>query len=69
MLPIIDSITDIKVLQFITKLCYNYFDKINTIHRLEEQIEHLKGYILQLEEQAGAVGQDSTNKKQETGTD
>ena len=67
--PIIDSITDIKVLQFITKLCYNYFDKINTIHRLEEQIEHLKGYILQLEEQAGAVGQDSTNKKQETGTD
>ena len=67
--PIIDSITDIKVLQFITKLCYNYFDKINTIHRLEEQIEHLKGYILQLEEQAGAVGQDSNKKTQETGTD
>ena len=67
--PIIDSITDIKVLQFITKLCYNYFDKINTIHRLEEQIKQMKGYILKLEEQAGAVGQDSTNKKQETGTD
>ena len=67
--PIIDSITDIKVLQFITKLCYNYFDKINTIHRLEEQIKQMKGYILQLEEQAGAVGQDSNKKTQETGTD
>ena len=67
--PIIDSITDIKVLQFITKLCYNYFDKINTIHRLEEQIKQMKGYILQLEEQAGVVGQDSKNKTQETGTD
>ena len=67
--PIIDSITDIKVLQFITKLCYNYFDKINTIHRLEEQIKQMKGYILKLEEQAGAVGQDSNKKTQETGTD
>ena len=67
--PIIDSITDIKVLQFITKLCYNYFDKINTIHRLEEQIRQMHGYISKLEEQAGAVRQDSTNKTQETGTD
>ena len=67
--PIIDSITDIKVLQFITKLCYNYFDKINTIHRLEEQIRQMHGYISKLEEQAGAVGQDSNKETQETGTD
>lgn len=67
--PIIDNITDIKLLQFITKLYYNYVDKINTIHRLEEQIRQMHGYISQLEEQAGAAGQDSTNKTQETGTD
>ena len=67
--PIIDSITDIKVLQFITKLCYNYFDKINTIHRLEEQIRQMHGYISKLKEQAGAVGQDSNKETQETGTD
>ena len=67
--PIIDSITDIKVLQFITKLCYNYFDKINTIQRLEEQIRQMHGYISKLKEQAGAVGQDSNKETQETGTD
>lgn len=67
--PVIDNITDVKLLQFITKLYYNYVDKINTIQRLEEQIRQMHGYILQLEEQAGAVGQDSTKKAQETGTD
>lgn len=66
---VFDKITDVKLLQFITKLYYNYVDKINTIHRLEEQIKQMNGYISQLEEQAGAVRQDSTNKTQETGTD
>ena len=66
---VFDKITDVKLLQFITKLYYNYVDKINTIHRLEEQIKQMNGYISQLEEQTGAVGQDSTNKTQETGTD
>lgn len=67
--PVIDNITDVKLLQFITKLYYNYVDKINTIHRLEEQIRQMHGYISQLEEQAGASRQDSTKKTQETGTD
>lgn len=67
--PVIDNITDVKLLQFITKLYYNYVDKINTIHRLEEQIRQMYGYISQLEEQAGASRQDSTKKTQETGTD
>ena len=67
--PVIDNITDVKLLQFITKLYYNYVDKINTIHRLEEQIRQMHGYIAQLEEQAGASRQDSTKKTQGTGTD
>lgn len=67
--PVIDKITDVKLLQFIAKLYYNYVEKINTIQKLEEQIKQMNGYILQLEEQAGAVGQDSTKKTQETGTD
>lgn len=67
--PVIDNITDVKLLQFITKLYYNYVDKINTIHRLEEQIRQMHGYISQLEEQAGASRQDSTKKTHETGTD
>lgn len=67
--PVIDNITDVKLLQFITKLYYNYVDKINTIHRLEEQIRQMHGYISQLEEQAGASRQDSTKKTQETRTD
>ena len=67
--PVIDNITDVKLLQFITKLYYNYVDKINTIHRLEEQIRQMHGYISQLEEQAGASRQDSTKETQETGTD
>lgn len=61
---VFDKITDVKLLQFIAKLYYNYVEKINTIHRLEEQIKQMNGYISQLEEQAGAVGQDSTNKTQ-----
>lgn len=67
--PVIDNITDVKLLQFITKLYYNYVDKINTIHRLEEQIRQMNSYISQLEEQAGASRQDSTKKTHETGTD
>lgn len=67
--PVIDNITDVKLLQFITKLYYNYVDKINTIHRLEEQIRQMNSYISQLEEQAGAFRQDSTKKTHETGTD
>ena len=67
--PVIDNITDVKLLQFIAKLYYNYVEKINTIHRLEEQIRQMHGYISQLEEQAGAVGQDSKRETQETGTD
>lgn len=66
---VFDKITDVKLLQFIAKLYYNYVEKINTIRRLEEQIRQMHGYISQLEEQAGAVGQDNTNKTQETGTD
>ena len=66
---VFDNITDVKLLQFIAKLYYNYVEKINTILRLEEQIRQMHGYISQLEEQTGAVGQDSTNKTQETGTD
>ena len=67
--PVIDNITDVKLLQFITKLYYNYVDKINTIHKLEEQIRQMHGYISQLEEQTGASRQDSTKKTHETGTD
>ena len=67
--PVIDNITDVKLLQFIAKLYYNYVEKINTIHRLEEQIRQMHGYISKLEEQAGTVGQDSTKKTQEMGAD
>ena len=67
--PVIDSITDVKLLQFIAKLYYNYVEKISTIQKLEEQIRQMQGYISKLEEQPGVVGQDSKNKTQETGTD
>ena len=67
--PIIDSITDVKLLQFIAKLYYNYVEKISTIQKLEEQIRQMQGYISKLKEQPGVVGQDSKNKTQETGTD
>lgn len=66
---VFDKITDVKLLQFIAKLYYNYVEKINTIRRLEEQIRQMHGYITKLEEQAGTVGQDSTKKTQETGAD
>ena len=48
--PVIDKITDVKLLQFIAKLYYNYVEKISTIQKLEEQIRQMRGYILQLEE-------------------
>ena len=66
--PVIDSITDVKLLQFIAKLYYNYVEKISTIQKLEEQIRQMRGYILQLEEhrERGAGQQEET---QETGTD
>ena len=67
--PVIDSITDVKLLQFIAKLYYNYVEKISIIQKLEEQIRQMQGYISKLEEQPGVVGQDSKNKTQETGTD
>ena len=67
--PVIDKITDVKLLQFIAKLYYNYVEKISTIQKLEEQIRQMQGYISKLEEQPGVVGQDSKNKTQETGTD
>ena len=67
--PIIDSITDVKLLQFIAKLYYNYVEKISTIQKLEEQIRQMQGYISKLKEQPGVVGQDSKNKTQETGSD
>lgn len=66
---VFDKITDVKLLQFIAKLYYNYVEKINTILRLEEQIRQMHGYISKLEEQVGTVGQDSTKKTQETGAD
>ena len=66
--PILDSITDVTLLQFIAKLYYNYVEKISTIQKLEEQIRQMRGYILQLEEhrERGAGQQEET---QETGTD
>ena len=67
--PVIDKITDVKLLQFIAKLYYNYVEKISTIQKLEEQIRQMQVYISKLEEQPGVVGQDSKNKTQETGTD
>ena len=67
--PVIDKITDVKLLQFIAKLYYNYVEKISTIQKLEEQIRQMQGYISKLEEQPGVVGQDSKNKTQETGID
>ena len=67
--PVIDKITDVKLLQFIAKLYYNYVEKISTIQKLEEQIRQMQGYISKLKEQPGVVGQDSKNKTQETGTD
>ena len=67
--PVIDKITDVKLLQFIAKLYYNYVEKISTIQKLEEQIRQMQGYISKLEEQPGVVGQDSKNKTQETGAD
>ena len=67
--PIIDSITYVKLLQFIAKLYYKYVEKISTSQKLEEQIRQMQGYISKLEEQPGVVGQDSKNKTQETGTD
>ena len=67
--PVIDKNTDVKLLQFIAKLYYNYVEKISTIQKLEEQIRQMQVYISKLEEQPGVVGQDSKNKTQETGTD
>ena len=67
--PVIDKITDVKLLQFIAKLHYNYVEKISAIQKLEEQIRQMQVYISKLEEQPGVVGQDSKNKTQETGTD
>ena len=41
--PVIDKITDVKLLQFIAKLYYNYVEKISSIQKLEEQIRRVEG--------------------------